>query len=347
MGGSNGGRTCPQVRMVGFEPTLSSTPSWRIPGLSYILSESVQGDLNPRIHHGKVAGCQVTSWTHFGQSQRWDSNPLVPPYESGTRPVGSRRQHPREELNLHCHLRRVAPCPLDHGDIFDFRMQIADCRMQNSEVKFCILHSQFCTPNGIMGSRTPHAVLARHRSDPSVTPRKKSEIRISKSETNPKSKTRNPKLRGMDSNHRHPGSEPGVAAAELPRIGSSGNRTHLVAVHIGFTDQLVSQDASDPKIQTRNPNIEIRNKSEIRSTKSELAAAVLTSPFVLRICFGFRYSDFGFSQEGVRADLNRLISRVTAWPLDHFGIEHHRRSRSSFSDRPQYPGWDLNPRSLG
>ncbi len=52
----------------------------------------------------------------------------------------------------------------------------------------------------------------------------------------------------MDSNDRHPGSEPGVAAAELPRNGSSGNRTHLVAVHIGFTDQLVSQDASDPKV---------------------------------------------------------------------------------------------------
>lgn len=31
--------------------------------LSHILSQSVQGDLNPRIHHGKVAGCQVTSWT--------------------------------------------------------------------------------------------------------------------------------------------------------------------------------------------------------------------------------------------------------------------------------------------
>lgn len=46
-----------KVRMVGFEPTLSSTPSWRIARLSHILSKSVQGDLNPRIHHGKVAGC--------------------------------------------------------------------------------------------------------------------------------------------------------------------------------------------------------------------------------------------------------------------------------------------------
>ena len=29
--------------------------------------------------------------------------------------------------------------------------------------------------------------------------------------------SRRRELRGMDSNHRHPGSEPGVAAAELPR----------------------------------------------------------------------------------------------------------------------------------
>src|SRR5262245_63201343 len=49
--------------MVGFEPTFSSTPSWRIAKLSHILIQSVQGDLNPRIHHGKVAGCQATSWT--------------------------------------------------------------------------------------------------------------------------------------------------------------------------------------------------------------------------------------------------------------------------------------------
>ena len=27
-------------------------------------------------------------------------------------------KHPREELNLLCHLRRVAPFPLDHGDIY-------------------------------------------------------------------------------------------------------------------------------------------------------------------------------------------------------------------------------------
>jgi hypothetical protein len=37
--------------------------------------QSVQGDLNPRIHHGKVAGCRVTSWTRSPQSARRESNP--------------------------------------------------------------------------------------------------------------------------------------------------------------------------------------------------------------------------------------------------------------------------------
>ena len=26
-------------------------------------------------------------------------------------------KYPREELNLHYHLRKVVPCPLDHGDV--------------------------------------------------------------------------------------------------------------------------------------------------------------------------------------------------------------------------------------
>ena len=78
--------------MVGFEPTFSSAPCWRIARLSYILSafqsairnpqsaipQSVQGDLNPRIHHGKVAGCQVTSWTHCNQFRRLESNQHPP-----------------------------------------------------------------------------------------------------------------------------------------------------------------------------------------------------------------------------------------------------------------------------
>src|SRR5438309_1453408 len=29
--------------------------------------------------------------------------------------------------------------------------------------------------------------------------------------------------------------------------GSDGNRTHEVSLHVGFTDRLVSQDASDPR----------------------------------------------------------------------------------------------------
>ena len=57
--------------MVGFEPTLSSTPSWRIPRLSHILKldddcQSVQWELNPHIHHGKVAGGRYIMDAKFG-----------------------------------------------------------------------------------------------------------------------------------------------------------------------------------------------------------------------------------------------------------------------------------------
>jgi hypothetical protein len=48
-----------RVRMVGFEPTFSSTPSWRIASLSYILIQrlqSAQWELNPRVPHGKRVG---------------------------------------------------------------------------------------------------------------------------------------------------------------------------------------------------------------------------------------------------------------------------------------------------
>jgi hypothetical protein len=42
--------------MVGFEPTVSSTPSWRIASLSYILNKSARWELNPRVPHGKRVG---------------------------------------------------------------------------------------------------------------------------------------------------------------------------------------------------------------------------------------------------------------------------------------------------
>ncbi len=83
---------------------------------SSLLTRKRPGDSNPRIHHGKVAGCQATSWTrnssggwnrtntlpasagcstsepHRNQSQRWDSNPHSPHYECGARPVERRRR---------------------------------------------------------------------------------------------------------------------------------------------------------------------------------------------------------------------------------------------------------------
>ena len=42
-----------------------------------MLLQSVQADLNRRIHHGKVAGCQTTSWTH----SPWRAERRKPPVE--------------------------------------------------------------------------------------------------------------------------------------------------------------------------------------------------------------------------------------------------------------------------
>ena len=77
--------------MVGFEPTISSTPSWRIARLSHILNQSVQGDSNPRIHHGKVAGCQATSWTQAVPGVG------VEPTLTGSEPVGLPVSRPRNK----------------------------------------------------------------------------------------------------------------------------------------------------------------------------------------------------------------------------------------------------------
>jgi hypothetical protein len=103
--------------------------------------------------------------------------------------------------------------------------------------------------NGAQGSRTPYTVLARHRSDPSVTPfsgqNPKSEIPNPKQIRNPKFQFRNSK---SETNAEFPIQ---TTAISFTSSGSGGNRTHLVAVHVGFTDQPVSQDASDPQLQIR------------------------------------------------------------------------------------------------
>ena len=108
------------VRMAGFEPAFSSTPSWRIARLSYILKQTVpaagiepaafafSADALPsELHRNRSktpAGVEPASKSGCSrppgrpapassriQSQRWDSNPLCPPYESGARPVEHRR----------------------------------------------------------------------------------------------------------------------------------------------------------------------------------------------------------------------------------------------------------------
>jgi hypothetical protein len=65
--------------------------------------------------------------------------------------------------------------------------------------------------------------------------------------------------------------------------------------------------------EIRNSNIEARNKSETRMTKETLrpalAVAVFFPPFDIRIRFGFRNSDFGFSEAGCPTDSADLEPR--------------------------------------
>lgn len=109
------------VRMAGFEPAFSSTPSWRIARLSYILRSNSSGGWGrtsglrvfsaalspPELHRNRTetpAGVEPASCRFAAdrlairprrhrakqKSQRWDSNPLGPRYEDGARPVGHR-----------------------------------------------------------------------------------------------------------------------------------------------------------------------------------------------------------------------------------------------------------------
>ena len=68
------------------------------------MPQSVQGDLNPRIHHGKVAGCQATSWTHCSQFRRLESN-QHPPVFSGTLDLRAAPENPPSP-----------PAPLPEGE---------------------------------------------------------------------------------------------------------------------------------------------------------------------------------------------------------------------------------------
>jgi hypothetical protein len=86
--------------MAGFEPALSSTPSWRITRLSYILNE--QGSSGGWTRTNGLLLFRETlyrlSYTGIGQSRRWDSNPLPSRYEGGARPVEHRRHQEQPVL---------------------------------------------------------------------------------------------------------------------------------------------------------------------------------------------------------------------------------------------------------
>ena len=52
-----GGRSTLELQGINVSVTFSWPPARRIEPSSPTRCQSVQGDLNPRIHHGKVAGC--------------------------------------------------------------------------------------------------------------------------------------------------------------------------------------------------------------------------------------------------------------------------------------------------
>src|SRR5262249_50729652 len=72
-----------------------------------------------------------------------------------------------------------------------------------------------------------------------------------------------------------------------PRIRAAGDRNRTAAHESRRT-------CSPRKTKTRNPNLEIRNKLKISSTKSAKPSCFGHLNFEFRICFGFRDSDFGF-----------------------------------------------------
>ena len=79
------------VRTVGFEPTLSGSRNRRIPRLSYVLSKSIQRELNPHVLHGEQARCRyitgasgtpgTRTLTSLVKSQGCRRNTSVPVFE--------------------------------------------------------------------------------------------------------------------------------------------------------------------------------------------------------------------------------------------------------------------------
>lgn len=66
--------TSQSVSVAGFEPAISDSRGRRIARLSYTLSQSSRRELNPHVHHGKVAGYRYITAALQGRSRR-ESNP--------------------------------------------------------------------------------------------------------------------------------------------------------------------------------------------------------------------------------------------------------------------------------
>ena len=130
------------------------------------------------------------------QSQRWDSNPLGPPYESGARPVGRRRQlsgwpggvePARLRFTAGVPASWVRPqSPWQESNLHDLRLRRAACFRHTPGMLFSTPARNRTWTCSFGGSH---------------------DVRFT---------TRARKLRGMDLNHRHPGSEPGVLPLNYP-----------------------------------------------------------------------------------------------------------------------------------
>ena len=109
-----------------------------------------------------------------------------------------------------------------------------------------------------------------------------------------------------------------------------------------------------------NPNIEIRNPKQIQSTKFECSKPECRTPgfghfflSVIRACFGFRYSDFGFSYHATTSTAratrvphlgqNRAADDSGAW---QFGRRHAKAALMGAGTRTAGRRWASMSRSL-
>ena len=230
-------------------------------------------------------------------------------------------KYPREELNLHRRLRRAAPSPLDHGDVEhqsralpegiepplppsdDGALSIGPwehvCRRRAGSVsdRRTPVANAPGSPSGAQGSRTPHSVLARHRSDPSGTPFPVGSGRRQLAGLRPASCRCRLSCGGWIRTTVIRFQGPALLPLNYPAVGNPAASRPRACKCVGQELNLHSDASGLRPLGLANAQ---PTHSRARSGRSPRR-------------------DF----KGVRADSNRLMTSVTGWPLDHFGIEHH------------------------